>query len=128
MEPAAPLFGCRLNLGDGYNDGQGSDAPAAAGIIPVQEHSLMDVPSGSHPSADILHAFGLGKLDAASAAAIKDHLETCPDCRYEAAILTLDSSLEQESQSDQSSSSSAAAPALVSVSSSLPAPVAGAPS
>jgi formylglycine-generating enzyme required for sulfatase activity/serine/threonine protein kinase len=73
-----------------------------------------------------LHAFGLGKLDAASAAVVRQHLETCPDCRYEAAILTLDSSLEQESQSDLPGSSSA--PGLVSVSSSLPAPVAGAPS
>jgi formylglycine-generating enzyme required for sulfatase activity/serine/threonine protein kinase len=41
----------------------------------------MDPPVGSHPSADTLHAFGLGKLGEARAKVVMAHVEQCPQCR-----------------------------------------------
>ena len=34
-----------------------------------------------HPSAEVLQAFGLGKLDVDTADIVMNHLETCPACR-----------------------------------------------
>jgi hypothetical protein len=37
--------------------------------------------SEKHPSADSLHAFGLGRLGGADSAAIKTHVDVCAECR-----------------------------------------------
>jgi hypothetical protein len=39
----------------------------------------------THPSADMLKAFGLGKLDTASAETVLRHLDRCPECRQQVA-------------------------------------------
>ncbi len=48
---------------------------------------------GSHPSAEALQAFGLGKLDDRSSDTVNQHLETCVDCRQHVAALSGDSLL-----------------------------------
>jgi serine/threonine protein kinase len=50
----------------------------------------MEARRATHPSADVLKAFGLGKLDAASAGTVMDHLDLCADCRKEVAALSGD--------------------------------------
>jgi serine/threonine protein kinase len=45
----------------------------------------------SHPSADVLQAFGLGKLDDASAEVVASHLDDCADCRQAVAAQSGDS-------------------------------------
>ena len=41
----------------------------------------MDTDPSTHPSAETLEAYGLGKLDDASAEAVSKHLRDCTDCR-----------------------------------------------
>src|SRR5487761_1354918 len=43
------------------------------------------------PPESVLSAFGLGKLDAASAETVSQHLETCADCRQRLAAISADS-------------------------------------
>jgi anti-sigma factor RsiW len=50
----------------------------------------MDVPPSIHPTDQILHAYGLGKLDDASAGGVDKHLEQCPDCRRRVAEMSSD--------------------------------------
>jgi serine/threonine protein kinase len=50
---------------------------------------------GPHPSAEILRAFGSGKLTDAGAAAVVSHLENCPACCHKAADLSGDSFLDR---------------------------------
>src|SRR5689334_22938220 len=47
----------------------------------------------THPSADALQAYGLGKLDDPTAQAVQAHLESCPDCRAAVAAVSGDSFL-----------------------------------
>ena len=47
----------------------------------------------SHPTDKTLSSYGLGKLDDASAEAVNQHLESCPDCRRRVAELSSDSFL-----------------------------------
>src|SRR5579871_2633860 len=81
----------------------------------------MAAPPGSHPSANTLHAFGLGKLDDASAASVLRHLEQCATCCQEVAAVTSDSFLDQLREAHQTSSPPTPDPSPVSASSSLPA-------
>ena len=53
----------------------------------------MNASQVSHPTDKILHAYGLGKLDDASAETVNVHLEGCPDCRQRVAALSSDSFL-----------------------------------
>jgi serine/threonine protein kinase/formylglycine-generating enzyme required for sulfatase activity len=53
----------------------------------------MDAPAKSHPSAQTLSSFGLGKLDDASTAEVDRHLQQCLDCRKRVAELSADSFL-----------------------------------
>ncbi len=53
----------------------------------------MDTHSRSHPTDQILSAFGLGKLDDRSAQAVNTHLEQCPDCRKRVSEMSADSFL-----------------------------------
>ncbi len=41
----------------------------------------MDAGPSAHPTPETLQAYGLGKLDVASAEVVTKHLEDCPDCR-----------------------------------------------
>ena len=47
----------------------------------------------SHPTEKTLSSYGLGKLDDASAEAVNQHLESCPECRRRVAELSSDSFL-----------------------------------
>jgi len=53
----------------------------------------MDAVQTRHPSDQTLHAYGLGKLDEATAESVNKHLGSCPDCRERVAGLTSDSFL-----------------------------------
>ncbi len=53
----------------------------------------MDAQPALHPTDQTLHAYGLGKLDEASAESVNAHLEGCPDCRQRVAALSADSFL-----------------------------------
>src|SRR5206468_4896162 len=50
----------------------------------------MDARPVTHPSVESLKAFGLGKMDDASAEALMNHLDLCPDCCKEVAALSGD--------------------------------------
>jgi serine/threonine protein kinase len=41
----------------------------------------MNASQATHPTDQMLHAYGLGQLDSASARSVHSHLEGCPDCR-----------------------------------------------
>src|SRR5262249_640994 len=73
-----------------YNGAQWSPPIGATRAAPCEAPLPMDARAISHPPADALHAFGLGKLDEASAASIIAHLEHCPHCRHEAVAVTSD--------------------------------------
>jgi serine/threonine protein kinase len=53
----------------------------------------MDAPPSLHPTDQVLHAYGLGKLDEAEAESVNAHLEACEDCRRRAAEMSSDSFL-----------------------------------
>ena len=53
----------------------------------------MDAHSASHPADPTLQAYGLGRLDEASAGPVHAHLKNCPACRRRVAELSSDSFL-----------------------------------
>ncbi len=53
----------------------------------------MDAAPSGHPTRKELSSFGLGKLDEPSAEFVSKHLEQCPDCRKQVAVMSADSSL-----------------------------------
>ena len=55
----------------------------------------MDAADTIHPADETLHAYGLGKLDDTTGAAVHDHLEDCPACRGRLAGLSSDSFLDR---------------------------------
>ncbi len=55
----------------------------------------MAVQPGTHPSADALHGFAVGRLDDNTDAGIMDHLDGCPDCCRAAASLPGDDFIER---------------------------------
>ena len=50
----------------------------------------MNASQALHPADQTLHAYGLGRLDDASAGSVVAHLEGCPDCRRRVAELSPD--------------------------------------
>ncbi len=66
----------------------------------------------THPSAEALEAFGLGKLDDPSADAILQHLDSCADCRSAVAALSGDDFLARLRQAQGGSSTPAPAKTL----------------
>ena len=48
----------------------------------------MDAGPSPHPTPETLQAYGLGKLDDASAGVVREHLEDCPDCRHQVTAIT----------------------------------------
>src|SRR5438270_4717381 len=58
--------------------------------VSPKEVPPMDARPASHPSVESLKAFGLGKMDDASAEALMNHLDSCPDCCKEVAALSGD--------------------------------------
>src|SRR5207247_4182755 len=59
-----------------------------------EEPIPMETRHAVHPSTDTLQAFGLGKLDDASAEVVMSHLEDCPECHQKIAALPGDSFVE----------------------------------
>jgi serine/threonine protein kinase len=55
----------------------------------------MDAQPAPHPTDRTLRAFGLGRLDDASAESVNRHLEGCPDCRRRVAAMSADSFLDR---------------------------------
>jgi hypothetical protein len=43
-----------------------------------------------HPSAEVLRAFALGKLNDSTASVVMNHLDSCPDCCKQVAALSWD--------------------------------------
>ncbi len=72
----------------------------------------MAVQRGVHPSADVLQAFGLGKLDDSSSEVVMNHLEQCENCRKEVASLSGDDFVNRLRQARGHSSTSTPAKAL----------------
>ncbi|HEY7427426.1 MAG TPA: protein kinase, partial [Gemmataceae bacterium] len=67
----------------------------------------MAVHLNTHPSSDVLKAFGLGKLNDTSAGVVMDHLDLCEDCRKEVAALSGDDFLDRLRQAHGRSSTAA---------------------
>jgi serine/threonine protein kinase len=63
----------------------------------------METRPDTHPSASMLQAFGLGKLEDGLAETVLDHLEVCPDCRKEVAARCGDSFLNRLRQAHRPS-------------------------
>ena len=53
----------------------------------------MDASQDRHPADQTLHAYGLGKLEDATAESVNEHLESCAPCRRRVAELSSDSFL-----------------------------------
>ncbi len=67
----------------------------------------MEARRATHPSADALKAFGLGKLDDAAAELVMRHLDLCEGCRKEVAALSGDDFLARLRQARGQSSTPA---------------------
>ncbi len=72
----------------------------------------MEARAVRHPAADALKAFGLGKLDDASADTILRHLDGCPQCRAAVASLSGDDFLTRLRQAKPAGSTPAPAKTL----------------
>jgi serine/threonine protein kinase len=72
----------------------------------------MAVQRGAHPPADVLKAFGLGKLNDRSFGVVLDHLDQCEDCRKQVAALSGDDFLNRLRQAHGRSSTPAPADVL----------------
>ena len=62
----------------------------------------MNPATGKHPAREVLEAFGLGKLDDASATEVGHHLETCVDCTRQVAEVSSDSLIDQLRKANRS--------------------------
>ncbi|HEY7425837.1 MAG TPA: protein kinase, partial [Gemmataceae bacterium] len=65
-----------------------------------------------HPSADVLKAFGLGKLNEGSSGVVMDHLDQCDECRNKVAALSGDDFLDRLRQAHGRSGTPAPGQAL----------------
>jgi tetratricopeptide (TPR) repeat protein/tRNA A-37 threonylcarbamoyl transferase component Bud32 len=72
----------------------------------------VDTPNPNHPTQETLRAYGLGKLDDASAETVHKHLEDCEECRRQVSEMSPDSFLgrlrDAQEEPEKSASSSAA--------------------
>jgi hypothetical protein len=81
----------------------------------------------SHPSADVLQAFALGKLNDTSASVVMNHLDRCPDCCQQVAALSVDDFLDRLRQAHDRSSTPAPAKSLAEAANALKPPASQAP-
>ena len=72
----------------------------------------MDADPSTHPTPETLQAYGLGKLDDASAEVVSKHLEDCPDCRRQVAEMAPDSFLGRLRDAQERPETSASGPAI----------------
>jgi serine/threonine protein kinase len=75
----------------------------------------MAVQRSTHPSADTLKAFGLGKLDDSSSGMVMDHLDQCDECRQKVTALSGDDFLQRLRQAHSHSSTPAPAKSLAEI-------------
>jgi serine/threonine protein kinase/WD40 repeat protein len=80
--------------------------------VPTKESILVAVQRSTHPSADTLKAFGLGKLDDSSSGVVMDHLDQCDECRNKVAALSGDDFLQRLREAHSRSSTPAPAKSL----------------
>jgi serine/threonine protein kinase len=73
----------------------------------LEESTDVETRRNTHPSPDVLQAFGLGKLGDAEAETVLDHLETCSDCRKEVAAQSGDTFLDHLRQAHRPSNTPA---------------------
>jgi len=73
----------------------------------------MEAQRPTHPTAEVLKAFGLGKLDDSSSGALIEHLDLCADCRKIVASQSSDDFLDRLRQAHSRSGTPAPAKSLV---------------
>ena len=75
----------------------------------------METRRAAHPAAEVLKAFGLGKLDDSSTEALMAHLDLCGDCRKVVASLSGDDFLDRLRQAHSGNATPAPSKSLADV-------------
>jgi serine/threonine protein kinase len=80
---------CLAEFGNFFIGGCDHDSPKNGPDVPTKELAMAAHPV-THPSADALRAFALGKLNDLSSTELMNHLDSCPDCCKQVAALSGD--------------------------------------
>ena len=62
---------------------------------PNWEIAVMDADHSSHPTAEVLRAFSLGRLEVAAAEAVASHVEQCEECQRRVSEMAPDTFLDR---------------------------------